>query len=159
MQPAVYLAQRIEDTKFTSVFIQGSNNNMTPSLSNITDVEGRSLALGSQTSTSGSLMPMYYLTQSNVTPSSIMYMGSHDATVEAVINGEAQVGALNSVVWKNRVAANATGGTSVFYTTEEYVDYLVSVLLCCVLCVLYCIAVVDMVIDNNNVYLPIACAC
>ena len=93
MQPSVYIAQRIEDTQFTSVFIQA--------------------------------MPTYYLTQYNITPESIMYTGSHDATVDAVMNGEAEVGALNSVVWRNRVDANTTGGTSVFYT-PEYVDYLVS---------------------------------
>jgi hypothetical protein len=51
------------------------------------------------------------------------------------MNGQAEVGALNSVVWRNRVDANTTGGTSVFYTTPEYVDYLVSFdasWLCCV---------------------------
>ena len=122
MPPSVYIAQRVEDTQFTSVFIQASGENN----SDITDVTGKSLALGSQTSTSGSLMPTYYLTQYNVTPESIMYTGSHDATVDAVMKGEAETGALNSVVWRNRVDANTTGGTSVFYTTPEYVDYLVS---------------------------------
>lgn len=122
MPPSVYIAQRIEDTQFTSVFIQASGENN----SDITDITGKSLALGSQTSTSGSLMPTYYLTQYNVTPESIMYTGSHDATIDAVMNGEAETGALNSVVWRNRVDTNTTGGTSVFYTTPEYVDYLVS---------------------------------
>src|SRR6056300_1415804 len=118
MPPSVYIAQRVEDTQFTSVFIQASGENN----SDITDVTGKSLALGSQTSTSGSLMPTYYLTQYNVTPESIMYTGSHDATVDAVMKGEAETGALNSVVWRNRVDANTTGGTSVFYTTSEDVD-------------------------------------
>ncbi|KAL7455646.1 hypothetical protein ACHAWC_007172 [Mediolabrus comicus] len=40
---SVYIAQRIEDTQFTSVFIQASGENN----SNITDVNGKSLALGS----------------------------------------------------------------------------------------------------------------
>lgn len=40
------------------------------------------------------------------------------------MDGTTEVGALNSVVWERRVAANTTSGTSVFYTTPEYVDYL-----------------------------------
>jgi len=118
--PATYLAQRVEDTEFTSVFIQGPG----PQLTGIADVEGKTLAYGSESSTSGHLMPAYYLTEDGVTPASTIYTGSHDATVDAVINAEAEVGALNSVVWANRVASNTTGGTSVFYTTPEYVDYL-----------------------------------
>ena len=118
--PAVYLAQRIEDTEFTSVFVQGANLN----LGGIEDVEGRSLAYGSASSTSGHLMPAYYLGQNDTTPSSTIFTGSHDATVDAVANGTVEVGALNSVVWNHRFSANTTGGTSVFYITDEYVDYL-----------------------------------
>lgn len=59
-----------------------------------------------------------------VVPASTIFTGSHDATVDAVADGSVEVGALNSVVWENRVAANTTGGTSVFYTTPEYADYL-----------------------------------
>lgn len=70
---SVYIAQRIEDTQFTSVFIQASGENN----SNITDVNGKSLALGSQTSTSGSLMPTYYLTQYNVTPENLSCIRDH----------------------------------------------------------------------------------
>ena len=72
-------------------------------------------------------MPQYYLTEANVTPSSYpepIFTGSHDATIDAVMNGTTQVGALNSVVWFKRLAANTTGNTSVFYTTPQYVDYL-----------------------------------
>ena len=118
--PAVYLTQRIEDTEFTSVFISDADMDLT----SIDGVEGKSLAFGSASSTSGHLMPQYYLTEADVTPSSSIFTGSHDATIDAVMNGTTQTGALNSVVWFNRLAANTTGNTSVFYTTPQFVDYL-----------------------------------
>lgn len=119
--PAVYIAQRVEDKQFTSVFIQGEGMNIT---NGVEGAEGKSLAYGSASSTSGHLMPAYYLGEADVTPASTIFTGSHDLTVDAVINGTTEVGALNSVVWKNRVAANTTGGTSVYYTTPDFVDYL-----------------------------------
>lgn len=118
---ATYLAQRIEDRQFTSVFIQS------PDIETFTSIEGvqnRSLSFGSDQSTSGHLMPAFYLSEANVTPSSTQFTGSHDATVDAVINGETEVGALNSVTWQTRLDAGTTNGTSVFYTTPEFADYL-----------------------------------
>ena len=122
--PAVYLAQRVEDKQFTSVFIQGSGLDL--SSEGIQGANGRSLAFGSESSTSGHLMPAYFMSEADpeVVPASTIFTGSHDATVDAVADGSVEVGALNSVVWENRVAANTTGGTSVFYTTPEYADYL-----------------------------------
>ena len=90
----------------------------------INDAEGRSIAFGSASSTSGNLMPSYYLKEAGVTPASSIYTGSHDATVDAVINGESEIGALNSLTWQRRIEANTTGGSTVFYTTPEFVDYL-----------------------------------
>jgi len=121
--PAVYIAQRLEDTQFTSVFIQGAGLDLPMG---IESANNKSLAFGSASSTSGHLMPQYYMRSAvpPVVPSSTIYTVSHDATVDAVAAGTTQVGTLNSVVWKSRVAANTTGGTSVFYTTPEYVDYL-----------------------------------
>ncbi|KAL7529713.1 hypothetical protein ACHAWF_003086 [Thalassiosira exigua] len=119
--PAVYLAQRVEDKEFHSVFIQGKGMNLT---NGIEGAENKSLAFGSASSTSGHLMPAYYLDQSGVTPASDFFTGSHDLTIDAVINGSAEVGALNSVTWQTRLAANTTNGTSVFYTTPSFADYL-----------------------------------
>jgi phosphonate transport system substrate-binding protein len=122
--PAEYLAQRVEDKQFTSVFIQGPGFDL--SAEGIHGANGRPMALGSESSTSGNLMPSYFMSEADpeVVPASIVYTGSHDATVDAVADGSVEVGALNSVVWENRVAANTTGGTSVFFTTPEYADYL-----------------------------------
>ena len=119
--PSIYLTQRIEDTQFTSVFIQQEGMEL---MNGIDDVENRSLAFGSVSSTSGHLMPAYYIGEAGVNQSSSIFTGSHDATVDAVIAGTVEVGALNSIVWASRLAANTTNGTSVFYTTPEFVDYL-----------------------------------
>ena len=119
--PSVYLTQRVEDTQFTSVFIQQEGMAL---MNGIDDVENKSLAFGSASSTSGHLMPAYYIGEAGVKQSSTIFTGSHDATVDAIIAGTVEVGALNSVVWASRLVANTTNGTSVFYTTPEFVDYL-----------------------------------
>ena len=91
----------------------------------IDGVENKSFAFGSNSSTSGFLMPAHYLRQNNIYPKDpVIFTGSHDATIDAVIDGTTEVGALNSLTWQRRLAANTTNGTSVFYTTPEYADYL-----------------------------------
>lgn len=117
---SVYLVQRLEDQQFTSVFVQAPGENIT----SLAGVEGKSLAYGSNESTSGHLMPAYFLKVAGVMPASVAFTGSHDNTVDAVAAGEYEVGALNSVVWNRRVETNATNGATLFYTTPEYVDYL-----------------------------------
>lgn len=78
----------MEDKQFTSVFIQPEGVDIT---NGIEGVENKSLALGSESSTSGSLMPSYFLQENGVTPLSVMYTGSHDNTVDAVIAGDQEV--------------------------------------------------------------------
>jgi phosphonate transport system substrate-binding protein len=121
--PSIYIAQRLEDTKFTSVFIHGPDLDLPEG---IESANNRSLGFGSNSSTSGHLMPQYYMNKADppVVPSSITFYGSHDETVNAVANGTVDVGAVNTVTWDSRVAANTTGGAIVFYKTPEFVDYL-----------------------------------
>jgi len=132
---AALVAQRAEDQQFTTTFIRkvqpeedgggDGEEDDAASGSSIEYVDGKTLAYGSEESTSGHLMPAYFLRQYNISPSDFGFTGSHDDTVDAVAaDGVYQVGALNSVVWERRVATGTTNGTVAFYVTPPYFDYL-----------------------------------
>jgi len=118
------LVQREEDEKFRSVFITSD-----PSIKALADLKGKDVSFGSQSSTSGHLMPRSFLLQSGVNPDKdfkrVAYSGAHDATVAAVAAGKVQAGALNISVWERLVADKKvdTDKVKVFYTTPPYYDY------------------------------------
>jgi phosphonate transport system substrate-binding protein len=118
------LVQREEDEKFRSVFITSD-----PSIKTLADLKGKDVSFGSQSSTSGHLMPRSFLLQAGVNPDKdfkrVAYSGAHDATVAAVAAGKVQAGALNISVWERLVADKKvdTGKVQVFYTTPPYYDY------------------------------------
>ncbi len=118
------LVQREEDEKFRSVFITTD-----ASVKALTDLKGRDVSFGSQSSTSGHLMPRSFLLQAGVDPDKafrrVAYSGAHDATIAAVAAGKVQAGALNISVWDKFVADKKvdTSKVRVFYTTPTYYDY------------------------------------
>ena len=118
------LVQREEDEKFRSVFITAD-----PAIQQLADLKGKDVSFGSQSSTSGHLMPRSFLLQAGVNPEKdfkrVAYSGAHDATIAAVASGKVQAGALNISVWDKLVAEKKvdTGKVSVFYTTPTYYDY------------------------------------
>ena len=87
------------------------------------------MSFGSQSRTSGHLMPRSFLLQAGMDPDKdfrrVAYSGAHDATIAAVASGKVQAGALNISVWEKFVADKKvdTGKVSVFYTTPPYYDY------------------------------------
>ena len=121
---AVPLVQREEDEKFRSVFITSD-----PSIKTLADLNGKNVSFGSQSSTSGHLMPRSYLLQANIDPDKdfkrVAYSGAHDATIAAVAAGKVEAGALNISVWEKFVAEGKVDTTKVkvFYTTPGYFDY------------------------------------
>jgi phosphonate transport system substrate-binding protein len=121
---AVPIAQRAEDEKFRSVFITGD-----PSIRALADLKGKDLSFGSQSSTSGHLMPRSFLLQAGLNPEKdfrrVAYSGAHDATIAAVASGKVQAGALNISVWEKFVADKKvdTAKVRVFFTTPPYYDY------------------------------------
>ncbi len=118
------LVQREEDEKFRSVFITGDS-----SIKGLADLKGRTVSFGSQSSTSGHLMPRSFLLQANIDPDKdfkrVAYSGAHDATIAAVAAGKVEAGALNMSVWEKFVADGKvdTSKVKVFYTTPGYFDY------------------------------------
>jgi phosphonate transport system substrate-binding protein len=118
------LVQREEDEKFRSVFITTD-----PAIRTLADLKGKDVSFGSQSSTSGHLMPRSFLLQAGVDPDKdfrrVAYSGAHDATIAAVAAGKVQAGALNISVWDKFVADKKvdTSQVRVFYTTPPYYDY------------------------------------
>jgi phosphonate transport system substrate-binding protein len=121
---AVPLVQREEDEKFRSVFITTE-----PAIKTLADLKGKNLSFGSQSSTSGHLMPRSFLLAAGIDPDRdlkrVAYSGAHDATVAAVASGKVDAGALNISVWDKLVADKKVDPTKVrvFYTTPAYYDY------------------------------------
>ncbi|WP_332774534.1 putative selenate ABC transporter substrate-binding protein [Polaromonas sp.] len=121
---AVPLVQREEDEKFRSVFITTDTT-----IRSLADLKGRNVSFGSQSSTSGHLMPRSFLLAAGIDPDRdfrrVAYSGAHDATVAAVASGKVDAGALNISVWDKLVADKKVDTTKVriFYTTPPYYDY------------------------------------
>ena len=118
------IVQREEDEKFRSVFISSD-----PAIKTLADLKGKDVSFGSQSSTSGHLMPRSFLLQAGLNPEKdfkrVAYSGAHDATVAAVAAGKVQAGALNISVWERLVADKKVDAdkVKVIFTTPPYYDY------------------------------------
>ena len=117
--------QRVKDSLFTSVFITHVDNE----IKILEDLKNKSFSFGSPSSTSGHLMPRFFLEKQNINPEEyfreIGYSGAHDATIFSVLSKKVSAGALNSLVWEKFVRENPKKAKelSVFFITPEYYDY------------------------------------
>jgi phosphonate transport system substrate-binding protein len=125
------IAQRDIDANFHSVFIANKNTGLQliADPSGLTALKGRTLTFGSESSTSGRLMPQYFLQQAGIQltdfKGDVGFSSSHDATIELVEAGTYEVGALNEQVWKSRVEKGEVDQTKVqvIWRTPAYFDY------------------------------------
>ena len=121
---AIPLVQREQDEKFTSKYITAN-----PAVKSLQDLKGKTFAFGSVSSTSGSLMPRYFMQKDGINPeqffSRVAYSGAHDATVAWVQAGKVDGGVLNASVWDKLVAAGKvdTSKVVVLGTTPTFYDY------------------------------------
>jgi len=129
---SIVIAQRDIDKKFQSVFIVNKNLELN-SISNIKGLKklkNLRFTFGSENSTSGRLMPEYFLNKAGVKIKDFKgkksgFSGSHDATIALVNSGAFDAGALNKQVWDNNFKNNPqrTSKLELFWITPEYVDY------------------------------------
>lgn len=125
------IAQRDIDRDFTSVFIAGTDTGIEPvaEVDGLSSFAGRSFTFGSESSTSGRLMPQYFLEQAGVALDDLAgepgFSGSHDKTIALVESGTFEAGALNSQVWRSRLEAGEvdTDAVRVIFETPPYFDY------------------------------------
>ncbi len=131
VEGAEAIAQRDIDETFTSVFIASVDSGIEPidDVAGLSVVAGHTLTFGSDSSTSGRLMPQSFLSEAGVSLDDLNgepgFSGSHDATIELVEAGTFEVGALNSQVWAARVEAGEVDLDKVqlIFETPTYYDY------------------------------------
>jgi phosphonate transport system substrate-binding protein len=119
------LVQRDIDGAFHSVIIANKGRG----IGSVGDLRGHTFTFGSESSTSGRLMPQYFLSKEGVAVTDFKgepgFSGSHDKTVKLVAAGAYDAGALNEQVWKSYVAKNAPelAKVKVIWTTPPFHDY------------------------------------
>ena len=122
---AIPIAQREEDEKFRSVFITQPNSG----INSLKDLAGKTFTFGAPSSTSGSLMPRFFMMKEGIDPDKtlkrVAFSGAHDATALQVAGGKVDAGALNISVYEKMLAEKKLDPTQVrvFYTTPGYYDY------------------------------------
>ncbi len=125
------IAQRDVDAKFHSVFIASKNSGLKP-IKNTTDfqqLKEHTFTFGSESSTSGRLMPQYFLQQAGIKVSDfkgeVGFSGDHDKTIKLVEAGSYEVGAVNEKIWLKRVAAKEVdlNKVAVIWRSPAYYDY------------------------------------
>lgn len=122
---ATRIIMRQEDAEFKSYFITRTETG----IRELSHLKGKSFSFGSVSSTSGHLMPRYFLLKAGIRPerdfSRFSFSGAHDATAAWVEAGRVDAGALNFLVWDKLVQTKKvdTSRVVVFWSTPPYVDY------------------------------------
>lgn len=126
------LAQRDIDARFRTVFVANAKAGIEPvrETSGLAALQGHRFTFGSESSTSGRLMPEYFLREAGVDSDTDFtgepgFSGSHDLTIDLVEAGTYDAGALNAQVWEARKQAGTVDLDKVVevYTTPPYHDY------------------------------------
>ena len=125
------IAQRDIDENFHSIFIANANSGLTPVIKpdDLAELKGKTFTFGSETSTSGRLMPQYFLEEAGVKLADLKgepgFSASHDATLKLVEAGTYDAGVLNEQVWLDRVASGEVDESKVeaIWQTPAYYDY------------------------------------
>ena len=122
---AVPLVSRDRDLRFTSYYLTRADESATA----LADYRGRRFAFGARLSTSGHLMPRYFMRESGIEPEtffeSVIYTGAHDATAIAVRDGEVDLGVANGPIIESMFASKRISRNEirVMQETPPYVDY------------------------------------
>jgi len=124
------IAQGVEDPEFKSYFIAHESTGIEKSDELPAAIKGKTFTFGSKGSTSGRLMPEYYIRQTfDDSPTDVFskvgFSGNHSKTISLVESGAYQVGAVNFQVWDSELAAGDidTSKVKVIWETPTYPDY------------------------------------
>ena len=129
---SIIIAQRDIDKEFKSVFIVNKKlkYDQISNKKELTKLKDLRFTFGSENSTSGRLMPEYFLNEVGIEIKNFKgkragFSGSHDATIALVNSGAFDAGALNIQVWEKNLKNNPerTKNVNVFWITPDYQDY------------------------------------
>ncbi len=124
------IAQGVEDPKFHTYIIANHSTGLKASDEFPKGVAGKTFTFGSKGSTSGRLMPQYYIEKNmgdkvdNVFKR-VGFSGNHSKTIALVQSGAYEVGAVNFKVWEKEVEEGKvdTSKVSLIWKTPAYPDY------------------------------------
>jgi phosphonate transport system substrate-binding protein len=122
---AIPLVQREEDATFHSKFVVPASS----PAKTLADLKGANFAFGSVSSTSGHLMPRYFLMQAGIDPDrdlkKVSFSGAHDVTAKWVEAGKVDAGVLNESVFQRLLDDKKIDPAKirVLWTTPPYFDY------------------------------------
>ena len=127
---SIAIAQGVEDPEFHSYIIANTTIGLESSNKISKEIEGKTFIFGSKGSTSGRLMPEYFLRQTfNKSPNEIFkkvgFSGNHSKTIALVQSGAYEVGAVNFKVWDRELKEGKIdiSKVKVIYKTPAYPDY------------------------------------
>jgi len=124
------IAQGAEDQEFQTYFIAHASTGLKKSAVFPKEMAGNTFTFGSKGSTSGRLMPEFYIRKNfKKAPRSVFgrvgFSGDHSRTIALVQSGAFQIGAVNFQVWKKELKAGRIdpAKVSVIWETPRYPDY------------------------------------
>ena len=124
------LAQGFEDQAFWTYLIAHKSTGL--KVGDVIDksMRGMTMTFGSKSSTSGRLIPEFYLTERfGESPDKVFekvgYSGNHSRTLRLVESGSYDIGAINYAVWERELAAGNidTDAVTVIWKTPAYPNY------------------------------------
>ncbi len=125
------IAQGDSDPAYVSYFVAHASTGLEPTETFPTAIASLRFTFGSESSTSGRLMPEHFLRQAtgkspqDFFTNPVGFSGSHDKTLELVASGQYEVGVVNFKVYERRVGEGKTDPAvvRVIWKTPPYTDY------------------------------------
>ncbi len=124
------IAQGVEDKAFYSHIIAHESTGLEESETLPESLKGKTFTFGSKGSTSGRLIPEYYIREAfNAAPDEVFsrvgFSGNHTRTLRLVEAGTYEVGAINFSVWDKETKAGNVDmdAVKVIWTTPSYPNY------------------------------------
>ncbi len=124
------IAQGVEDTGFHTYFIANTRTGLKPGKHFPKETAGHSFTFGAKASTSGRLMPDFFIREATKTTpekffSRVGFSGDHTKTLELVQSGAYDVGAMDYSVWSSELKAGKIDPKKVIviWETPAFQDY------------------------------------
>ena len=123
------IAQGFEDQSFVSYFIAHQSTALQASDEFPKNIKDKTFTFGSKGSTSGRLMPEYYIREHLAAPKDtfkkVGFSGDHSRTIALVQAGSYEVGAVNYKVWDKMLSEGKIdqNKVSIIWKTPSYPDY------------------------------------
>jgi len=124
------IAQGVEDTRFRSFFIANTKLGLAKADAFPMGIAGRSFTFGARASTSGRVMPEYYIRQAfgrapDAVFSRVGFSGDHTRTLQLVQSGAYEAGAMDYTVYALEQKAGRVDAAqvSIVWETPSFPDY------------------------------------